>query len=434
MANAQQVSNVLNVIWNTAGTDYQNIVPIATPTNLSDIANPILNSPNIANAFINTLVNRIGLTAIQNKTFNNPLAPLKKGVLEMGTTVQEVFTNPAQSTGYSMNDFSAVLQKVTPDTKTAYHVMNRQDRYQVTIYESQLKLAFVSYENMQAFIQSVISSMYNGSYIDEYTLTKKLFSDAVSNNKIIMQTAVAPTDEATGKAITKQIKKLISKFKYPSTAYNKYSSLSGATGNPVKTFTNPEDVVLVIKSDVLNEIDVEVLAVAFNLSKVEFMANVVEVDDFDSPNLLAIVCDKNFIQLYDNLYQVRNQENGGNLAWQYFLHVWQTYSLSPFCNAVALVTSEQASPSVTSVLVNPDSSSVHKGQTQQFTATTTVVNGANKDVTWSITDAVSTNTKISSLGLLTVGSDETATSITVKATSVADNTKFDTAVVAVTAS
>jgi uncharacterized protein YjdB len=434
MANAQQVSNVLNVIWSTAGTDYQNAVPVATPQNLSDLANPILSMPNIANAFINTLVNRIGLTAIEQKSFRNPLAPLKKGTLELGTTVQEVFTNPAQSTGYSMNDFSAILQKATPDTKTAYHVMNRQDRYQVTIYESQLKLAFTSYDNMQAFITSVISSMYNGSYIDEYKLTKKLFSDAVTNNKIIMQIAVAPTDESSAKAITKQIKKLISKFKYPSTAYNKYSSLSGATGNPVQTFTAPEDVVLVIKSDVLNEIDVEVLAVAFNLSKVEFMGNIVEVDDFDNPNLLAVVCDKNFIQVYDNLYQARNQENGGNLAWQYFLHVWQTYSLSPFCNAVALVTSAQPIAGVTSVLVNPDSSSMHKGQTQQFTATTTVTNGAIKDVTWSITGAVSANTKISTTGLLTVDSSETATSITVKATSVADNTKYDTAVVTITAS
>ena len=76
-------------------------------------------------------------------------------------------------------------------------------------------------------------------------------------------------------------------------------------------------------------------------------------------------------------------------------------------------------PRIDSLTIDADSDDVALGGTVQFTFTIVAVNGASEDVTWSITSTVeSDDTEIDADGLLTVGADETATSITVKATPV----------------
>jgi hypothetical protein len=88
---------------------------------------------------------------------------------------------------------------------------------------------------------------------------------------------------------------------------------------------------------------------------------------------------------------------------------------------------------VTSVAVTPASVSVAKGATQKFTA---VVNGTNnppQTVTWSLcTCATSANTKIDPVtGVLTIGSDEKTTLLTVYATSTYNTGVYGTAAVTV---
>ncbi len=81
-----------------------------------------------------------------------------------------------------------------------------------------------------------------------------------------------------------------------------------------------------------------------------------------------------------------------------------------------------ASAETIQVTVAPASATLQQGQTQQFTAT--VTGSTNTAVTWSATGGT-----ISSTGLFTAGS--TAGSFSVKATSVADTTKFASASVTV---
>ena len=91
-------------------------------------------------------------------------------------------------------------------------------------------------------------------------------------------------------------------------------------------------------------------------------------------------------------------------------------------------------PVVTDVTVSPSTISIAKGKTQTFTATLTgsKLEKSDKAVYWSVTGNAKTETAISADGTLTVAADETATSLTVKATSAVDNTKNGTAAVRVT--
>lgn len=82
------------------------------------------------------------------------------------------------------------------------------------------------------------------------------------------------------------------------------------------------------------------------------------------------------------------------------------------------------------ITVDPTTAKVEAGKTQKFTAT--VANDAtNAGVTWAVSGATSEDTKIDANGMLTIGNDETAETLTVSATSVSDTTKSASAVVTV---
>jgi len=89
---------------------------------------------------------------------------------------------------------------------------------------------------------------------------------------------------------------------------------------------------------------------------------------------------------------------------------------------------------VTSVTVDPSTVDVKKGTMQTFTATVEGTGSPPTTVTWSVTGQEDTNTNINpTTGVLTVAAGETASALTVTATSTFDTTKSGTATVTVKA-
>ncbi|MDR1973587.1 MAG: autotransporter-associated beta strand repeat-containing protein [Bacteroidales bacterium] len=109
------------------------------------------------------------------------------------------------------------------------------------------------------------------------------------------------------------------------------------------------------------------------------------------------------------------------------------FNSATYGTATVTVTAAPATPEVISVTVTPATASVQKGATQQFEATVNAVGGASTDVTWTVDGATSAGTFINASGLLTVGADESAETLTVIATSNFDGFKFGQATVTVTA-
>ena len=124
-----------------------------------------------------------------------------------------------------------------------------------------------------------------------------------------------------------------------------------------------------------------------------------------------------FAYLKDNL-QIGFQTDNGGLTYVYF----EEGQTEP--------EPEPGEPTITGVTVEPEGPTVHVGKTQTFTATVTGTGDYVKSVTWSVSGNISSDTKIDN-GILTVGEDETATTLTVTATSAGNTTIFGTANVAV---
>jgi len=113
------------------------------------------------------------------------------------------------------------------------------------------------------------------------------------------------------------------------------------------------------------------------------------------------------------------------------LTVRATSTLNNSAIGTAIVTVTDPPAIVTSVTVTPATASVARGGNYDFTATVQGANNPPQTVTWAVTGG-SIGTSISTAGRLTVAANETATSLTVRATSIHDTSISGTASVIVT--
>lgn len=335
------IITILNTIRANNSSLYQERVPEATQQNLESVGASIINYEAVTNEFLSALVNRIAFTIVSNRRFQNPLAILKKGGKPFGTDIEEIFTNPVSAVTFDGSNTSDMLKVTKPDVKTVFHRMNRQDKYPVSISSVQLQKAFKSLNEMEKFINSIITAMYSGDEMDEYILMRNLVAEGIADNKLINFEVDYDGGETTSKDLIKLIKTLSLNFTFPSKDYNGYNSLnaSGIEGKTITactTWTPKENQVILIRSDVDASTDVEVLAKAFNLDKTDFLKRKIVVDNFGDDKTLVVICDESMFQVYDDLYQVRSFDNGSNLTTNYWLHHWQTMSMSLFANAVAI--------------------------------------------------------------------------------------------------
>ena len=416
-------AKVFNVVRENASKVFMETVPSATEDNIQTISNILFNDAYqpMLNEFVTNLINRIGLTIIRNKTFNNPLALLRKGSMPLGTDIQDLYENPAEAEQYELsNTAMAKLLTITdPDTHVAYYRRNRKDLYTKTISRENLQGAFVSWEKFENYISAITTSLYSGNYIDEFELTKSLVDGAYDNNKVIVETVSAVTDETSAKAFIKKCRSLFNKMKLPSTHYNAYSKFSGAKGT-IKTWTEEDRFVLIVTSDVMAEVDVDVLARSFNIENTKFLGRVIEVDSFENEEIQAILCDESWFQIYENLMRFDEFYNARTMTWNEYLHVWQTYAICPFANAVVFATAQPKPATAVSV----SDVSVAKDSTANVTVTLTP-SDATTELEY-ISGDESTFT-VSSTGVVTGVSVGTGT-LTVKT----DNGLSDTATVTVT--
>ena len=416
-------AKVFNVVRENASQVFMQTVPSATEDNIQAISNILFNDAYqpMLNEFVTNLINRIGLTIIRNKTFSNPLSILRKGSMPLGTDIQDLYENPAEAEQYELsNTAMAKLLTITdPDTHVAYYRRNRKDLYTKTISRENLQGAFVSWEKFESYISAITTSLYSGNYIDEFELTKSLVDGAYDNNKVIVETVSPVTDETSAKAFIKKCRSLFNKMKLPSTQYNAYSKFSGAKGT-IKTWTEEDRFVLIVTSDVMAEVDVDVLARAFNIENTKFLGRVIEVDSFENEEIQGILCDESWFQIYENLMRFDEFYNARTMTWNEYLHVWQTYAICPFANAVVFATAQPKPATAVSV----SDVSVAKDATANVTVTLTPTD-ATTELEY-ISGDESTFT-VSSTGVVTGVSTGTGT-LTVKT----DNGLSDTATVTVT--
>ena len=345
--------DILNTIRANASLEYQASVPeISDVRDIPKVGEALWGYPNLANQFLGALINRIASVRVKAATFNNAYAELKKGYLEFGETVEEVFVQIAKAREFSPEKAEArELKRTLPDVRAAFHTMNWRVEYPITIQNNDLKMAFLSESGVQDLIARIVDAIYTAAEYDEFLLFKYLIIKAVAHGKMYP----VAFDATTMKTGAIAFRGTSNKLTFMSNAYN-------ASG--VHTTTPKADQYIFMDATFNAAYDVEVLAAAFNMDKAEFMGKLKLIDDFTTfdnerfaqiransdfieevtaaelalmADVKAVLVDREWFQVYDNLAQFDEKYVASGMYWNYFYHVWKTVSSSPFSNAVVFV-------------------------------------------------------------------------------------------------
>lgn len=412
----------LNRIREVSSTIYHQYIPeLTSDSDIGKLAQPVLSVPEVYNEFCNALINRIVYTQFLAKSFRNPFVVLEGDALPLGYAGQEVYVNPTKGRVYNAEDFAGLLVKYEADVKVQYTAINMDVQYPVTFSRQQLKKAFTSWGDLETFIENLSNSLYNGAYIDEYNATKQLIAGAYKDNLAQVVTVSAVNSEATAKAFVTKARELFLQFQTPSSSYNAWAKVGGE-GRPVVTWTNPEDVVFIVRNDIRAYMDVNVLASAFNMDKAELLGNILTINDFDvyaedgtkifdGSGIVGMIADKSWFRIRRQDMFMDSFYNANNRSIQYYLNNIKMYNMSLFANGVILATSAPTVAS-TAIKFNQTSPSVAEGGKITLTLTTTPFQ-ANDTITFSSgTEAKATVEKKDNRTVEVTGVDEGTSVIT----------------------
>ena len=350
--NARTV-DILNTIRANASAQYQSQIPqVTVEHDIPKVGEILYGYPALANEFVGALVNRIAAVKVNNATFQNDYADLKKGYLPFGSTVEEVFVNICKAREFSAEKAAGrEFKRTLPDVKSAFHTMNWKVQYPITIQNEDLRMAFTSFSGVEDLIARIIDAVTTAAEYDEFLLFKYLIIKAVAHGKMYP----VEFDATDMKTAAKTFRGMSNQLTFMSTKYN-------AAG--VTTTTGKNDQYIFMDAQFNAGYDVDVLASAFNMDKATFMGKLKLIDDFTTfdndrfdviragsdqieevtsdelaimANVKAILLDREWFQIYDNLNQMSEQYVANGLYWNYFYNVWKTVSSSPFSNAIVFV-------------------------------------------------------------------------------------------------
>lgn len=335
---------ILNTIRTNASQTYQDRIPAATQTNLEDIRYAMIDGDNIqvANEFMNTLLNKLIKSVVHTKIFSNPLKSLKKGTKPLGDTIEEIYNNFLKGSEYDPTG-AKLLNRHLPDTKTVYHRMNYKMQYPITVSREALSKAFQSYDALNSYITNLINVLYNSAELDEFMNTKQLIKSALDKNAMkTVEVADPLASKENGQEFIKTVKTISGLMTFPSTEWNAYLTAQDTDDVAITTFSRKDEQVLILPTAVDTSVNVDVLATIFNMSVAEFNETkkiVIDVfpDTADGKQVYGVLVDTAFFQIFDDLFTVTSFNNGMGLYENYYLNVWQTLAYSILVNGVAFV-------------------------------------------------------------------------------------------------
>lgn len=394
---------LLNAIRNDASISYQERVPQATQDNIKEYGSAVLSFSATTNEFLDALINRIGKVIITSRLYKNPLAMFKKGMLDYGESIEEIFVSLAKSRIYSPETAEdEFMKRVIPDVKSIFHKIDYKNFFKVTVQRRDLERAFLSAEGVYTLVDNIIQSLYTGAEYDEFLITKQLIVEYANKGFFYEVQIPEPSADNIHDLVT-QVKSYSNQLEFLSTKYNPMG---------VPTYSDKSRQYIIMDTSIDAMIDVNVLAAAFNMDKAEFMGRKVLIDNFGELTGAKIaLVDEAFFQIYDVLLQFESVRNPEGLYWNYFLHKWNVFSVSRFAPAILFTTAENE---ITNITIAPTSGSHNNGTNFNIAATLAKTGYPNTKCNWTLSGNESTETTLTYVSetettqtyKLTIGSDE----------------------------
>lgn len=384
MAQGKDISVVLNAIRATASDAYQNTVPMATAANISDVGAAVLNAPTaIRNEFMSNLYNKIGLTLIDSPVIENEFSFLKKGALEYGQTIEDIYVGLASAEPYvtGMNDSDDVpdpfsIRKLPHYSAFYSTILSRQ--YHVTRHLSDLKKAFHNGGGVEQFVAGMMNAMVSGENYDDMRTTIGLIARQVEaaqtadnfNGTVHLITGfnatVPEAEQVTAdtafqsrdflKYFTNQLKKYSKRMRHLRSDMN-------IAGVP-QTLPQSKQRIMMLE-DITVDFETELLAWAYNSGNLA-LNGIDEIDtwysigadhtatpvvspesievkstftteDGGSTQCVALIYDVDMIKIYNKERIASEQANAKGNYWNMFMSLEDIYACSPYKNFVCFM-------------------------------------------------------------------------------------------------
>lgn len=347
--------DIINTIRANASAEYQSQVPkVTTYKDIPKVGEVLLGYPALANQFLSPLLNQISKVMIESAVFNNPYSALKKGKLEYGELVEEVFVGLTKARLFDVEKTEErEFKRTIPDVRTAFHNMNYRVQYPITIQQTDLQTAFSSESGVTNFVEKIIQQVYTSAEYDEFLLFKYLIIKGVS--KGWLKPIQINTSDWNETAVT--FRATSNQAVFFSREYNEAGVLN----------TMPKTDQYIFMDAAFNAgFDVNVLASAFNMDKANFVGNLFLVDSFTTfdnerfdqirkesdgfeevtaaelalmSDVKAVLISREWFQIYDKVNKMTSTYAASGDYYNYFYNVWKIVSHSPFSPAISYVDS-----------------------------------------------------------------------------------------------
>lgn len=295
--------------------------------------------PHAKNAFIETLTNKVAKSMIFSKIYKNPLTFLKKGLLDYGDSIEELFVHMAEMKNFQENwtDSSSVegdlIKALKPKVTALYLTKNIDKKFKTTVNDKDLRKAFMNKFGLSRLVMQIVSSITTSINYHEFEFMKSTLFRAIdgidyNGNSLLdgnkakqKMFAIEVADYDTNPSrLVQKIRQTVEDAQFMVEDFNMAK---------VKTFSNANDFALITIPAVNANLDVNVLAHAFNVSSTDIKTRTITVDKLDirgakasayttsddgieapkdctatsalpdGKTPLAILIDKDFLQIWD---------------------------------------------------------------------------------------------------------------------------------------
>jgi hypothetical protein len=378
----KDLSVVLNAIRSTSSSAYQTTVPMATAANIMDVGAAVLNAPTaIRNEFMTNLYNKIGLTLIDSPVIENEFSFLKKGTLEYGQMIEDIYVGIATAdtyvtgmhTGDSYPDPFAI--KKLPHFSAFYStILSRQ--YQVTRHLTDLKKAFHTSGGVEQFVAGMMNALVSGENYDDMRATIGLIARQIEaaqtapnfkgnvhlitdyNTKYGKSVDITTClyDQGFLKYFTNQLKKYSKRLRHLRNDLN----IAGVD----QTLPQNKQRIMMLE-DITVDFETELLAWAYNEGKLA-LGGIDEINAWYSigadnaqppvvtPDSIkikskftntaggdtmcaAIIYDADMVKIYNKERVASDQANAKGNYWNMFMSLEDIYACSPYKNFVCFM-------------------------------------------------------------------------------------------------
>ena len=342
------IDNVTFVKALTTATsqEFKDRIGATTQANIKKIGETITTYPTLKNEFVNVLTNQVSKQLFFNKVWENPYKMFNRGQLPYGKSIESIFIDIVKGKDRTRqtntnNLASDLLSRQTPNVKVEYYTENFQQQYPTTLSDEELKGAFRTQNGLSEMTARILQAPLTGAEFDQFLMIKHALANLKTAQVKIGKTAYnGLTAKEKANLITTTVKAYVKKLKFLSNNYN-------AQG--VMTFSRPTDLYLFVPADISAFLDVEQLASAFNISKVELPTRVLDIDNFQKVNTgndassnpyvedtdaLFYLIDKDAIQLYETLNESESFRNPQAKYTNIWFDRWGIIASCHFANAI----------------------------------------------------------------------------------------------------